>query len=198
VYGQQTIREGRQRLHERSAKDPFRHGATRWMDLVHQPSSRISSTSSGCPLVVIVEPTHDRKSDHFVPCILSGRNRSAPLRYLLLNPLMRPCLVEVGHIRIEHPLELLLLKNQQVVQAFLPHTSQEAFADRIGSWCMNGRCENLYRTRGRHPSKTGSKFVIVITNQVLGCLPIRGGFSELLRHPGIGRRPCHADVDHLP
>jgi hypothetical protein len=93
---------------------------------------------------------------------------------------------------------LLLLKNQQVVQAFLPHTSGEAFADRIGSWCMNRRCENLNGTRGRHPSKTGSKFVIVITNQILGCLPIRGRFSQLLRDPDIGRRSCHAHMDHLP
>jgi hypothetical protein len=41
---------------------------------------------------------------------------------LLLDPLMRPCPIEVCHIPIEHPLELLLAKDQQVVKAFLSHT----------------------------------------------------------------------------
>ena len=52
---------------------------------------------------------------------------------LLRNPLMRSCLVEVGHIRIEHTLELPLMQEQQVVEAFLPHTPHEAFADGVGA-----------------------------------------------------------------
>ena len=43
-------------------------------------------------------------------------------RDMLPNPLMGSCLVEVHHIHIEHALQLLLLKDQQMVQAFLPHT----------------------------------------------------------------------------
>src|SRR5947209_3563325 len=95
-------------------------------------------------------------------------------------------------------LVLLLVKDQQVVEAFLPHTPQEAFADRIGSWCVKGRFENLNRTRCRHASKAKPTFAIVITNQILWRLPIRCGFSELLRGPKIGGRSCHADVNHLP
>ena len=72
---------------------------------------------------------------------------------LLPNPLMWSCQVEVGHIPIENPVELLLVEDQQVVKAFLSHTSQEAFADRIGAFRMNGRFENLDGTRCRHPSK---------------------------------------------
>ena len=111
---------------------------------------------------------------------------------------MGSCSVEVPHIGIEHPLELLLLKDQQVVQAFLSHTPQEALADGIGSRCMNGRLENLDVTCRRHASKARPKFAIVITNEILGCLPIRGSFSQLLRHPGISRGSRHAYVDHLP
>ena len=124
------------RLHERSAKDLFSHDATSWMDLVHQLDARTRGPASGCPVVVMVQPTHDRKSDHLVPCILSGRNRSALFRDLLPNPLMGSCLVEVRHIRIEDALELLLMEDQQMVQAFLSDTSQEALADGIGSGCM--------------------------------------------------------------
>ena len=90
---------------------------------------------------------------------------------------MRSGQVEVRHILIEHALKLFLVEDQQMVKAFLSHTPQEAFADRIGSFRMNGRFENLNGTRCRHPSKTWPKFAIMIANQILRCLPIRGGFS---------------------
>ena len=62
----------------------------------------------------MVEPTHDRESDYFAPCILRGRNRADRFRNLLLNPLMRSCLVEVHYIVIEHALKLLLVEDQQM------------------------------------------------------------------------------------
>jgi hypothetical protein len=111
---------------------------------------------------------------------------------------MRSCLVEVRHIGIEHALELLLLKDQQVIQTFLPHTPQEALADGIGSGSVIRSFEKLDATCRRHPDETGSKLAIIIMNQVLGCVPIRSRFSEVLRHPGISRGSRHAYVDHLP
>src|SRR5215470_17006822 len=48
-----------------------------------------------------------------------------------------------------------------------------------------GRFEDLDRARFRHTSKARSKLAVVLTKQVLGCEPIRGRFSQLLRHPGI-------------
>jgi hypothetical protein len=66
-----------------------------------------------------------------------------------------------------------------VVKAFLSHTPQETFADRIGSWCMNGRFKNLDGTRCRHPSKTWSKFTIMIANQILpGSRKPRSGLRD--------------------
>jgi len=106
--------------------------------------------------------------------------------------------IEVRHILIEHPLELLLIENQQVVKAFLPYTPQKAFADGIRSWSMIGRFENLDGTRGRHPSEARPKFAIVIPNQILRGLPKRRGFPKLLRNSGIGGRWCHSHVDHAP
>ncbi len=90
------------------------------------------------------------------------------------------------------------MEDQQMVKAFLSYTSHEAFADRIGAFRMKGRFENLDVTRCSHTSEARPKFALVLTNQILRRLPIRGGFSELLRNPGIGRRPCHTYVDHLP
>jgi hypothetical protein len=45
---------------------------------------------------------------------------------------MWSCPIEVRHISIEHTLQLLLVKDQQVVEACLSYPSHEAFADRIG------------------------------------------------------------------
>src|SRR5947209_18786036 len=109
---------------------------------------------------------------------------------LLRKPLMRSCLIEVRDIRMEYTLELPLLNNQQMVEAFLPHTSQEAFADGVGSWYMNRRLEQLDATGPRHTSEARPKFRIVITNEIFRCLPIGGGFSQLLCHPGIGPPAC--------
>jgi hypothetical protein len=115
---------------------------------------------------------------------------------LLPDPLMRPRPVEVGHIPIENPLELHLAKEQQVVKAFLSHTPQEAFADRIGSGSVIRGVKKLNRTRCRHPGETGPKFPIVIADQILRCLPIGRGFAQLLGHPGISRGTSDSDMDH--
>ena len=71
---------------------------------------------------------------------------------------MRPCLIEVGHILIQNALELPLLQDQQVIQAFLTNTSQEAFTDGIGSGSMNGGFEQLDATGRRHTSEARPKF----------------------------------------
>ena len=80
---------------------------------------------------------------------------------------MWSCPVEVRHIHIEHALELLLMEDEQVVKAFLSHTPQEAFADRIGSGSVIRCFKNLNGTRCRHPGETGAKFAIIITNEIL-------------------------------
>ena len=108
---------------------------------------------------------------------------------------MGSCLVEVGHIDIEDTLELLLIQDQQVVEAFLPHAPQEALADRIGSGSVIRRFEYLDTTGRRHASKSRPEFAVVITNEILRRLSKRGGFSQLLGHPGIGWRACHVHMD---
>ncbi|SRR6266566_5650492 len=157
-----------------------------------------SEDKSRSPLVIMVEPTQNRNSHHLVRCTMRGKRRSTGLGKLLLNTLMRSCLIEVRYIQIEYALELLLAEDQQVVKAFLSHTPHEAFADGIGTGCMIWGFKNLDSTRCCHTSKARPKFAIVITKQIHWRLPIRCSFSQLLRHPGIGRRPCHAYVDYPP
>src|SRR5262249_49845724 len=101
-------------------------------------------------------------------------------------------------IRIQDPLELLLLKDKKMVEAFLSDTPQETLTDGIGLGGMNRRCEQFDATGRRHLEETGSILAVVITDQILWRLPIGSRFSELLRDPRIGRRAGHAHVDDLP
>jgi hypothetical protein len=75
------------------------------------------------------------------------------------------------------------VEDEQMVKAFLPHTPQKAFADGVCAWRVIRYFEGLNGTRCRHPSEARPKFAIIITNQILRCLPIRGGFSERYAPP---------------
>ena len=48
-----------------------------------------------------------------------------------MHALMRPGSIEVGYICVEHTVELLLMKDQQMVKALTSHASQKAFTNRI-------------------------------------------------------------------
>jgi hypothetical protein len=85
---------------------------------------------------------------------------------------MRSCLVEVHHIRIEDTLDLPLMEDQQVIEAFLSHTPQEALTDRIGSGSVIRSLEDFNCTCRCHSDETGSKLAIVITEKILRCLSI--------------------------
>jgi hypothetical protein len=111
-----------QMLHSSSAKSICIHDAVIRMQLVHLLYYQICSADSSYPLVVMVEPTYYRYSNYLVPCLMRGERWSVRFRKLLPNPLMRSGPVEVRHILIEQALELLLVKDQQVVETFLSYT----------------------------------------------------------------------------
>jgi len=64
----------------------------------------------------MVKSTQYRNSNHLVSSLMRGMRRSARLRNLLLNPLMRSGLIEVRHIPMKYTLKLFLVKVQQVVE----------------------------------------------------------------------------------
>jgi hypothetical protein len=78
---------------------------------------------------------------------------------------------------------LPLMKDQLVVEAFLPHTPGEALTDCIGSGSVIRNLEDFNGTRRRYPDETGSKLAVVITEQILRCLSIRGSFPKRYAPP---------------
>src|SRR5258708_23661919 len=110
---------------------------------------------------------------------------------------MGSSLVEIHGIRIEEAVKLLLMEDQEVIQAFSSHTSQKTFADRIRLRSSVRCAKHFDAARGCHSCEMRSEFAIIISDEIFWCLSIRGRFAQLLRHPRIGRRSRYVYMDDL-
>ena len=97
--------------------------------------------------IVMMEPTQDREGEDLAAFGIWWHWPSLWLWNLLLDPLMRPGSVEVVHIRVEHPVELLLMQDEQMIEALTSYTSQEPLTDGIRSRSVIRSFENLDVTR---------------------------------------------------
>jgi hypothetical protein len=145
--------------------------------------------------IVTMQAAQNREGDDLATCMLYWHRSGFLLRNLLSDPLMRSCLVKVVDIGSQHPLELLLLEDEQVIETLATHTAQKPFTDRIGPWGVVGRFEYLDAAGCGHARKTGFKLAITITDEILRCLSIGSRFPQLLRRPGIGRRASDPHMD---
>ncbi len=110
---------------------------------------------------------------------------------------MRPGSVEAVPIRVEHALELLLMQDEQMIEALTPYTAEEPLTDGIRARDVIRSFKNLNVTRLRNPSEAHPKLAIVITDEVLRPHTKGGGFPKRFGSPSVGGRSCHADVDHF-
>jgi hypothetical protein len=94
-------------------------------------------------------------------------------------------------------MQLLFMKDQDVVQTLSPNAPQKAFTDRIGAFRVIRCFQYLDATCDCYSSETGSEFAIMITNEVLRRLSIRSRFPQLLCGPGVGRSARHTEMDDL-
>jgi hypothetical protein len=74
---------------------------------------------------------------------------------------MRSCLVEVGCIRTQDAVELLLMQDEQMIEALTSHTAQESLTDGIGSRGVIGGFENLDATCLSNLREGHSKLVVL-------------------------------------
>ncbi len=93
-------------------------------------------------------------------------------------------------------LVLLLMEDEQLIEAFTSDTAQEPLTDGIGSRGVIRRCENLNATRLGNLRKTHPKLAIVVPDEILRSHAIGRGLPKLLRGPRVGGRSRHTDMDH--
>jgi hypothetical protein len=87
---------------------------------------------------------------------------------------MGSSLVEVQGICFEETRKLLLMEDQEMIQAFSSHTSQKAFTDSIGSRRSVWRAKQLDTSCCCYTCKTRSKLAIIISNQIPWLFSIGG------------------------
>ena len=105
------------------------------------------------------------------------RNRLAIVFWdVLCDSLMRPDLIEVLDIGTKDTIQLLLLKEEQVIETFSPNAQEKAFTDRVGAFRVIRCFQDLDAAGCGHAGETGSKLVITITDEILRTLTIGGGF----------------------
>jgi len=109
---------------------------------------------------------------------------------------MRPGSVKVVRIRVEHAVKLLLMQNEQMIEALTPYTAEESLTDGIRSRGVIRSFKNLNVTCLRNPREVLPKLAIIITDEVFRPFIIGGGEPSLLCGPSIGRISCDTDVDH--
>jgi hypothetical protein len=73
---------------------------------------------------------------------------------------------------------LLLMEDEQMIEALTSHTSQEALTDGIGAWSVIGGFENLDATRLGNPSEAYTKLAIIIPDEVFRTSTKGGGFPN--------------------
>src|SRR5437764_1616161 len=114
---------------------------------------------------------------------------------------MRSSLMKVQDRSMEKPVELPLLEDQEMIQAFSPHASQKTFTDRIRSRCSLRRPKLFDATCRCHLCEIRTNFLVIIPDEVFRCLSRRSCLSQLLGNPQICRRSCHIhmhDLSRLP
>ena len=110
----------------------------------------------------------------------------------------RSSLIEIDQIRLEKTMELLLMENQEMIQAFSLHASQKAFTNGIRSRRPVRRSKDFDATRCCHSCEIRPEFAVIISNQISRPFSIRSRFAQLLCDPGISRGSRHIHMDHLP
>ena len=85
-----------------------------------------------------MQSTQDWQGEDLASLVIQ-RNR-LPISFwdLLSDSLMWSGLIEVLDIGTQDTMQLLLLQDEQVIEALATHAVQKAFTDSIGPWCVVG------------------------------------------------------------
>ena len=108
---------------------------------------------------------------------------------------MGASLIEEDHIGLEQPRELLLVKDQEVIQAFSSHAPQKAFT--------HGIRDGAFGTASEEPSSHSLLQRAQNSGQICDHYPESnilelvhtGSPPAAVRDPGIGRSSCHIHMN---
>ncbi len=145
----------------------------------------------------MVQSTQDGQGEDLAIIVMGKDRLTIPFWDLLVDALMWSGSIEVLNIGAQDTLQLLLLQDQQVIEALPSHTAEEPLTDGIGSRGVIRRFKNLDAAGLGNPRKGHAKLAIVIPDEILRPHTKSRGFAKLLGRPRVSGRTCHAHVDHF-
>jgi hypothetical protein len=80
----------------------------------------------------------------------------------------------------------MLVQDEEMVQTFPSHRTDESFTDGIRSRGFEGGFDLLGSAGSGHGRKLFTILLVIVANEILGTFSLRCGFPKLLSHPGIG------------
>ena len=111
---------------------------------------------------------------------------------------MWPCAIEVEGILAENAAKMRFTQDEDVIEAFAPHTPQQPLTDRVRAWGLDRRAEYLNAGSGCDGFKVGTVLAIVIADQISRREPEGRGLPQLLSDPLVCGRAGHAEMDDAP
>src|SRR5882672_10675791 len=106
---------------------------------------------------------------------------------------MRTAVIKEGDILPDHPSNMPLAEDQDMIQAFAPNTAKKAFTQRIGTRCLERGMEQFNVSTRDGPFKQQPILVIIVANQKAWPNPEAGRLAHLLRYPRVAwtAADCH-------
>jgi hypothetical protein len=96
-------------------------------------------------------------------------------------------MVEVRDIFADDAVKMSFTQNEDMIQAFAPHTANEPLADRISLWCFHRGLEHLNLMVPGYSGEAPPILVVMVSDQKAGSLRRESGFPDLLGDPNITR-----------
>ncbi len=147
-------------------------------------------------LIRVVEATEHREGPHGARTARMHRGCRRVAGDVLPDPLMRPILVEVGHVLPEHAPQVDLAQHHDVVQALAPDAAEEPRAGGV----LPGRAVRRPQYRdaggGGDAGEGRPVFAVAIADEVARPRPEGRGLAQLLGDPGIRGMARDPDVDY--
>ena len=147
-------------------------------------------------LVRIMQAAEDRDSAHAPALPRLGRGAGGCVGGVLVQALMGPVTVVIGHVFPQRPPQVRLPEDEEMVQALPPCTAAEPLAGGVLPGRTVGRPQLRDAGGGGDAGEGRPVLAIVVADEEPGPLTERCRLAQLLGNPGVGRVARDADMRH--
>src|SRR5262249_32371603 len=162
------------------------------------PPVKGARTPSRCVLIHMRQPAEHRPADDPSRRVGYGRRRP-PGRRALAQPLMGSPGIEIRHVLVQHPLKVVLVKDDHMVQTLTPRRSDPPLGQRVRPRGPHGRPDPHNAEPLQAAVELNPEPAVPGTDQIPWRIPIPATrVQDLLRRPCRGGMPGYPNLHDLP